>query len=175
MGKKGRCFQCGVKKIASFFFECLDNLHLEYPVRTMQAYPQHSGGVSCYDHCLLVSYLGFTFCRVLGLDYRAAARAGLLHDLYLQDWSETSVNRFRRLFVHPHMALENAMHYGLSNREQEIIEKHMWPLTPRPPRYAETYLVGLADKIAACLEMMRLYRPLGFGRRVCALAAHGAH
>ena len=73
------------------------------------------------------------------------------------------------------MALENAMHYGLSQREQEIIEKHMWPLTPRPPRYAETYLVGLADKIAACLEMMRLYRPLGFGRRVCALAAQRAH
>ena len=157
------------------FFECLNNLHLEYPVRTMQAFPQHSGGVSCYDHCLLVSYLGFTFCRALGLDYRAAARAGLLHDLYLQDWSETSVSRFRRLFVHPHMALENAMHYGLSQREQEIIEKHMWPLTPRPPRYAETYLVGLADKIAACLEMVRLYRPLGFGRRVCALAAQRAH
>ena len=63
----------------------------------------------------------------------------------------------------------------LSKREQEIIEKHMWPLTPRPPRYAETYLVGLADKIAACLEMVRLYRPLGFGRRVCALAAQRAH
>ena len=43
------------------FFECLNNLHLEYPVRTMQAYPQHSGGVSFAEpvDCVFV-YLVFS-------------------------------------------------------------------------------------------------------------------
>lgn len=152
----------------SLFLECLNHLQHEYPVRSMRAYPQHIGGVSCYDHCLLVSYLSFVFCKALKLDYRAAARGGLLHDLYLQDWKETNIHRFRRLFVHPHMALENAMHYKLSKKEQEIIVKHMWPLTPpKPPRYLETYIVGLADKIAASIEMLHLYRVLGLDKKMC--------
>ena len=79
----------------ALFAACLNGLEDEPMVRAMDAIPQHVKGVSCYDHCLFVAYVGFTLCRIFGLDYRAAARAGLLHDLYLQKWEETDVGRFR--------------------------------------------------------------------------------
>ena len=33
-----------------------------------------------------------------------------------------------------------------------MIHRHMFPLTPVPPRYREALLVSLADKISAVLE-----------------------
>ena len=101
-----------------------------------------------------------------GLDYRAAARAGLLHDLYLQKWEETDVGRFRRLVIHPQLALENARAFGLSPMEEDIIGKHMWPLTAPLPYYKESYMVSLADKICATLEMAHLYGLLGVRRNL---------
>ena len=117
--------------------------------------------------------MGFTLCRIFGLDYRAAARAGLLHDLYLQKWEETDVGRFRRLVIHPQLALENARAFGLSPMEEDIIGKHMWPLTAPLPYYKESYMVSLADKICATLEMAHLYGLLGVRRnsRACRPAA----
>ena len=147
-------------------------------VLSMKNFIQH-GSTTCYDHCLSVSYYSYKIAKKFNLDAKSVARAGLLHDLFLYDWHKVLEKKplFQKHgFTHPRTALENACKYfNLNEIEKDIIEKHMWPLTPRPPRYAETYLVGLADKIAACLEMMRLYRPLGFGRRVCALAAQRAH
>ena len=119
----------------ALFAACLNGLEDEPMVRAMDAIPQHVKGVSCYDHCLFVAYVGFTLCRIFGLDYRAAARAGLLHDLYLQKWEETDVGRFRRLVIHPQLALENARAFGLSPMEEDIIGKHMWPLTAPLPYY----------------------------------------
>ena len=37
------------------------------------------------QHSMNVSYYSFTLCRFLGWDYRSAARAGLMHDLYFFD------------------------------------------------------------------------------------------
>jgi uncharacterized protein len=53
-------------------------------------------------------------CAAFSAGLPAAARAGLLHDLYLQKWEETDVGRFRRLVIHPQLALENARAFGLS-------------------------------------------------------------
>ena len=150
----------------ALFAACLNGLEDEPIVRAMDAIPQHVKGVSCYDHCLFVAYVGFTLCRIFGLDYRAAARAGLLHDLYLQKWEETDVGRFRRLVIHPQLALENARAFGLSPMEEDIIGKHMWPLTAPLPYYKESYMVSLADKICAALEMAHLYGLLGVRRNL---------
>lgn len=153
----------------ALFAQCLQGLAQDPTVRRMRAIPQHVKGVSCYDHCLFVAYLGFTFCRALNLDYRAAARAGLLHDLYLQHWEQTDFTHWRRLVIHPQLALNNAQRFGLSEREADIIGKHMWPLTMAAPRYAESFWVGVADKLAASLEMLHLFNVLGVRRNLLAL------
>ena len=53
-------------------------------VRSMDGYFQH-GRTTCLRHSINVSYLSYLFCKKHGLDARAAARGGLLHDLFLYD------------------------------------------------------------------------------------------
>ena len=56
--------------------------------------------------------------------------------------------------------------FGLSPMEEDIIGKHMWPLTAPLPYYKESYMVSLADKICATLEMAHLYGLLGVRRNL---------
>ena len=112
---------------------------LEHPlVRSMEAYTQH-GETSCLRHSINVSYLSYLYCRDHGWQARAAARAGLLHDLFLYDWhfhAKETGNYFHGL-THPRRALENAQRlFSLTDREKNIILRHMWPLTitPQIPR-----------------------------------------
>lgn len=153
----------------ALFDACLGELKSDPIVLQMRSMKQHVKSVSCYDHCLFVAYASFTLCRALGLDYRAAARGGMLHDLYLERWDETDISRFARLLAHPYLALENARRFSLSEKECDIIVKHMWPLTRPLPRYAESFCVTLADKLCALVEQLHLFRLLGVARNVRAV------
>ena len=140
---------------------------LEHPlVRSMEAYTQH-GETSCLRHSINVSYLSYLYCRDHGWQARAAARAGLLHDMFLSDRETTGIGLWKHLRIHPQMALKNAMEYGLSPLEKDIILKHMWPVTmSKLPRYRESLVVNLADKICTVCEVLRLYRMLGVRKRL---------
>ena len=89
----------------------------------MEAYTQH-GETSCLRHSINVSYLSYLYCRDHGWQARAAARAGLLHDLFLYDWhfhAKETGNYFHGL-THPRRALENAQRlFSLTDREKNII------------------------------------------------------
>lgn len=116
---------------------------------------QHSKKCNRFDHSLYVAYLSFLMCRRLRLDYRAAARGGLLHDFHFGS-EEDGV---KRLWKHPHHALENATgRHLLTEKEKDIIVKHMWPLTRPLPRHRESFIVSLADKVCAVMEFSRLFR-----------------
>lgn len=141
------------------FYACIQDLIQSPQVQSMGDIPQHTQEVSRLDHSLYVSYVGFLLCRFFGLDQRAAARGGLLHDMHNWTKDETFALRARLLVLHPQLALKNASGaFDLSQKEKDIIVKHMWPLTPAFPRYAESYLICLADKLCACAEMLHLYR-----------------
>lgn len=147
------------------FSACIQDIINDEAVQSMDNIKHHVHSVSCLDHCVFVAYISFVLCKRFKLDYAAAARAGLLHDLYLCDWSKTDISRFRRLLVHPGMALKNAEKFDLSDLERDIILKHMWPVTLRQlPRYRESAIVSLADKFCACVEFMRLYNIFKAGR-----------
>ena len=50
--------------------------------------------------------------------------------------------------------MENAIRYfDISEKEQNMILRHMWPLTPVPPRYKEGYTILYADKICGLAEV----------------------
>ena len=127
-------------------------------VREMQYYPQH-GTTSCLEHCLAVSYFSYRTCRRLGYNARAAARAGLLHDMFLYDWHTYRPAKGELLhgFTHARRALENAERaFSLTALERDIILHHMWPLTLLPPRHKESYIVLLHDKSCSLRETLRL-------------------
>lgn len=100
-----------------------------------------------------VAYLSFFAAKLLRFDSRSAARAGLLHDLFFH---EEGQHEGSLLFSHPRIALENARKVCALNKvEEDIILKHMFLLTPWPPRYKEGYIVTLVDKYCATREFVQ--------------------
>lgn len=125
----------------------------------------HHGPVTCLDHSLFVSYLSFRIAKVLHLDYRAAARGGLLHDLYLYDpvIKPSPV----QCIEHPKIAAENAsLLTSLSKKERNIILSHMWPLGGALPKSIEAWLVDLVDTLCTGMEFSGLYRPSQLRKRL---------
>ncbi len=119
---------------------------------------QHSD-INALDHVRSVSYIAYTVCKHSGLNYKAAARAGLLHDLVYYDWHDDDPSHRLHGYRHPGFALKNARELTtLSPLEENIIIRHMWPLTPTPPRYKEAWVVTLVDKYCATRETLRKYQ-----------------
>jgi len=144
------------------FLACIDDLIFHPYIQSMNQFRHHKSA-TCLDHSLHVSYFSYTLCKALGWDYKSAARGGLLHDLFLYDWRTARLEEGRHGFVHPRIALDNACSIATVNEvERDIILKHMFPLTWRPPAYKESMLVCLVDKYCAVREMVR---PHGRKRR----------
>ena len=146
------------------FFRCVQDLLDTPEVQSMRQYPHHPH-TTCYEHSVCVAYVSYRLARRWGLDYRAAARAGLLHDLYLYDARQKPSYYGNQCFAHPVAALKNAWALcgSLTPMEENIIVSHMWPLARRMPRYRESLVVNLADKLCATAEVVGLRR---FSRRM---------
>lgn len=128
---------------------------VEHPVfQLMEQYIQH-GSTTCRIHCIKVSYLAYRICGKFGWDQVQAARAGLLHDLFLYDWHTHAKETGKHFhgFTHPRTALDNAvLHFQLTEKEKDIILCHMWPLTVVPPKSPEGIAVCYADKVCGLAE-----------------------
>ena len=133
--------------------ECVGEILENEQVQKLDRHMQHCN-TSRLQHSINVSYYSFLICRRMGWDYRSAARAGLLHDLYFYDWRTKKYIRSGHASWHPRVALDNASRITeLNNVEKDAIRKHMWPCTLVPPRYIESYVVTFVDKICALCEM----------------------
>ncbi len=133
--------------------ECVGEILENEQVQKLDRHMQHCN-TSRLQHSINVSYYSFLICRRMDWDYRSAARAGLLHDLYFYDWRTKKYIRSGHASWHPRVALDNASRITeLNNVEKDAIRKHMWPCTLVPPRYIESYVVTFVDKICALCEM----------------------
>lgn len=124
---------------------------------TLRRFTQH-GSTSVYDHVVSVASEA---CRMadalarLGIGIRRAEliRGALLHDYFLYDWHDPNNGHRLHGFSHPFTALRNAEeNYALTDREQNVIVRHMFPLVPVPPTCREAWVVCIADKIVALRE-----------------------
>lgn len=139
----------------AYLAEVMDILENE-TFQSMESYVQH-GVTSCLQHCVSVSYKSYCACKKYGLDARAAARAGLLHDLFLYDWHKHRPGKGEGMhgFTHARTALQNAeKEFELTELEREIILRHMWPLTLTPPKSKEAYIVSWFDKVCSVREAL---------------------
>lgn len=142
------------------YLECVYDILNSQPFAKMNEFIQH-GKTTTLEHCLSVSYVSYKICKNYNLDYISAARAGLLHDLFLYDWhthcKETG-NHFHG-FTHPRVALYNASkYYKLNGIEKDIILKHMWPLTVIPPKTMEGFVVMYVDKYCGFVETVNRFK-----------------
>ena len=133
------------------FADQIDDLLHTPAVQNLQYYPHHHR-VTRYEHVLLVAQLSFRIARAWGLDSRAVARSALLHDLY---HGGKDANYLRHSRTHPLTALHNAMNVTtLSEKEQNIIASHMWPLCAARPRSREAWLVNAVDTLTAFVDIL---------------------
>lgn len=136
------------------YTECVGDL-LESDIVLLMDQYRHHKNITCLEHSVHVSYSSFLLCKLLSCDYRSAARGALLHDLFLYDWRTTRPEQGLHAFAHPLIALENAnKHFTLNEVEQDIIVKHMWPVTAKPPRFKESFIVSCVDKHCALMEII---------------------
>ena len=152
------------------YIECVDDI-LRHPIfNSMDQYIQH-GTTTCKEHCIQVSYLAYRICKERGGNWRAAARAGLLHDLFLYDWHTHAreTGHYFHGLTHPRTALENARKYfSLTKEEENAILCHMWPLTIVPPSSAAGFAIVWADKVCCVAETMARVRRAPIVRRALA-------
>ena len=155
-------------KYKDAYQSCVWDILDDPAVQSMRLLPQHAAGVSCYHHSVLVSYVSFRLCAMLGLDARAAARGGLLHDLFLYNWQDHSIHSFLdHMENHPRYALENAEAlFALTDTERDIIATHMWPATPTKFYHRwESLVVSCMDKVCAVAELLRLFPLITRGKK----------
>ncbi|BEP29552.1 HD domain-containing protein [Helicovermis profundi] len=113
----------------------------------------HHGKINCFEHSLHVSYLSYRLSKKLKLDYTSSSRGGFLHDFYLYDWHIKNERKGLHGFTHSKESLKNAEKiFNLSDKEKDIILKHMWPLNIKFPAYKESFLVCFVDKYCAIKE-----------------------
>jgi uncharacterized protein len=105
----------------------------------------HHGAQTRFDHCIDVANRTFEIAKKRGYDYFSATRGALLHDFFFYNWL-TEGPRLHG-FRHSKIAYQNASKIFLLNEiEKDSILRHMWPLTPTPPRFKESMVVCYADK-----------------------------
>lgn len=141
-------------------------------VLKMKDFRQHYN-CSCYTHCLTVSYYCFLICKKFNLDYKSAARAAMVHDLFLYDWRIKQPKRKGlHAFKHPYIAYKKASKlFEFNEKEKDIIIKHMWPVTIIPPKYIESYIITLVDKYCALQESYKYYKTNIFSKETLRYAS----
>lgn len=128
-------------------------------VNRMNDYIQHYD-ITCFDHCYSVAKVTYKICKFFHLNYTEATRAAMLHDMFLYDWRiKSSSRKSLHGFYHPRVALENAeKEFNLTDKEKDIILKHMWPLTIIPPKSIEGFVVTISDKYVTLMEALIHYQ-----------------
>lgn len=127
---------------------------------SLKQWVQHAR-VSTYSHSVWVASFTYRMAKKLRLkvDYSSLIRGSLLHDYYLYDWHDKNKGFRGHGFKHPAISLRHAAEdYILNDIERDMIIKHMFPLTPIPPRYRESFCLSLCDKIISVLEILRLIK-----------------
>lgn len=125
----------------------------------MKNYRQHFN-TSCYEHCYNASYYCFLIAKKLHWDYKSVARAAMLHDLFLYDWRKRENNRKGlHAFTHGNTACQNACKlFNLTEKEKNIIKRHMFPVTPIPPNSKEGLLLTVIDKYCGLIEIKSKFK-----------------
>lgn len=132
---------------------------IEHPAfLELSRYRHHDATI--LDHVLKVSWVSWRLCGALGWRAREAARGGLLHDFFLYDWhdaNDPAIPEGHHAFAHPRVAVANSrMYFKITEREENIIARHMWPVTLIPPRYKEAWVISVVDKLVAAAEFLNL-------------------
>lgn len=125
----------------------------------MNRYMQH-GNTTCLQHSIAVAYISYRITKFFKINVheKELIRGALLHDYFLYDWHskyKKSKDLGAHGRIHPKIALFNARKdFDVNRIEADIIEKHMFPLTFHVPKYRESVIVCIVDKMCSVYEIL---------------------
>ena len=147
-----------MNKNISEFENIIHDLITNDTVQEMRKYRQHFD-TSCFEHCYLAAYYCYLICKQFNLDYKSATRAAMLHDLFLYDWRDKNSHKRFHAFHHGKTACKNACKlFDLSQKEKDIIIRHMWPVTLSFPNSIEGLILTFVDKYCAIYESWHTFK-----------------
>lgn len=140
-------------------FEYLFSDYLNHPkVVETKKYSHH--GINRFDHSYRVALHTYNITKAFHLNYKSATKAAILHDFFLDEVKDE--NAIKKLTNHPQVAVNNAKKYfDINEMEEDIIKKHMFPITFVPPKYIEGWIVDIIDDYVSIYE-----RITSFSRKV---------
>lgn len=115
-------------------------------------------GITRYEHSLRVAYYSYLVTKKIKLNYFETARGALLHDFFITNELKEKEQKLSA-FVHPYKALKNSNYYfNITDLERDIIINHMFPTLPHKiPKYLESWIVSIVDKVVATYEFYCSY------------------
>ena len=120
-------------------------------------YMQH-GKTSVLEHEMNVTLYALRLAKKFNLkiDERSLVRGALLHDYFLYDWHIPDKTHRLHGFTHAKMAVKNATtDFELNQKERNMILTHMFPMNLRIPKYKESIILCVSDKIVATRETIK--------------------
>lgn len=140
------------------FWSLAEKLIQESELSSTAAFIQH-GNTTVLLHSIAVAYYSYLIASLFkrkDLFKSQLITGALFHDYFLYDWHIPDKSHRLHGFHHPRRALENTQKIlNLTERERDIIVRHMFPLTLIPPKYFESILVCVVDKSCSVYETFR--------------------
>ena len=140
-------------KNKKIYYDLYNEFYNVNKYRELKSMTHH--GNNRLDHINRVSKVCFRVSKLLKLDYVSCTRGALLHDFFTKsDLRRKDYKKFLR--NHPKIALANSKEYfKLNEIEEDIILSHMYPLAKGKPKYPESKVVCITDKIVSIYEFFR--------------------
>ena len=130
-----------------------EDILCEVKFRNSDKSTQH-GKTSVMDHSISVAYVSVKLAQFshLRYDFSALVRGALLHDYFCYDWHDHE--KPHHSVRHADTACKNAAEtFAITPIEANMIQRHMFPLNLKPPRYREGIILCIADKLCATSEI----------------------
>ena len=125
---------------------------------------KHHGFTTVGDHTLNVTIAGSKLAGKMSkvgfkVDRRDVIIGALLHDIGIIGRDKKYKNNYETGQRHGIDSAKEAAEIvpDLTPKQKDIIENHMFPVTPRPPRSVEGVVVTLADKWSSIMELICHY------------------
>lgn len=126
------------------------NSVLRLPPLLEAADVQHHGRAnSLRDHCIRTGWCAFRLCRAFRVDKSteiSTVQAALIHDITGDYGNESWIDHGERA------ARYMSGWMPLNERQKNAVSCHMFPSCKGLPRYKESWIVSLADKLVAIRE-----------------------
>lgn len=123
-------------------------------------------GIERLRHAFKVAKATYKISKLLGLDYKSATRAALLHDFFFDKQFDKSNNFVNKSKTHPEYALENSRRcFNINEIEADAILNHMYPLTPNKPESMEGITLSLVDKGIAITDWISSFYNKGITKK----------